>query len=113
MSPMLKGEASAGSASGGFARGDPEVGRTVDVERANYWFGLKQVPNRFMHLLVLGAVILLRIFFGVPKAQCQHAIVLFLVGDEDCLIHEALLLLQDRQYFVIDGVGELSILAWL
>jgi hypothetical protein len=49
----------------------------VDVERANRWFGLKQVPNHFMHLLVLGVVILLRILFGIPKALCQYAIILF------------------------------------
>ena len=33
----------------------------MDVERANHWFGFKQVPNRFMHFLILRAVILLGI----------------------------------------------------
>ena len=53
------------------------AGRGVDIERANHGFGLKQVPKRFMHFLVLRAVILLGILFGLPKAQCQNAIVLF------------------------------------
>jgi hypothetical protein len=26
-------------------------GRGVDIERANHGFGLKEVPNHFMHLL--------------------------------------------------------------
>jgi len=65
------------SASGGFAGGDLVAGRRVDIERANHGFGLKQVPNRFMHFLVLHALILLGILFGVPKAKCQNTIVLF------------------------------------
>ena len=49
----------------------------MDVECANHWFGLKEVPDRFMHLLILGAVILLRILLRVPKALGQHAIIVF------------------------------------
>ena len=86
--------------------------RGVNVERANHGFGLKEVPYHFVHLLVLRSMIFLRVLFGVPKAQGQDTIVLF-VGDEDCLIHEIFLFLQDRQYLVIDGLGELFIFTWL
>jgi len=100
------------SAYGGFARSNLEVGRTVDGERANHWFGFQQVPNCFMHLVVLGAVILFGILFGVPKALCENTIVFF-IRDENCLVYKAFLFLKYRENFLVDRVGELSVFAWL
>ena len=62
----------------GFAGAYLVYGRGVDIERANHGFGLKQVTNRVMYFLVLGAVILFGILFSFPKAQCQDAIGLFI-----------------------------------
>ena len=75
----------------------------MNLERANHGFGVKEVLKRFTHFWVLRAVILLRILFGIPEAESQDSIVVF-VGDENGLIYEAFLFLQDRQYFVIDGL---------
>ena len=55
-------------ASDGFADAYLVYGRSVDIERANHGFGLKQVTNRVMHFLVLGAVILFGILFSFSKA---------------------------------------------
>ena len=84
----------------------------MDLIRANHGFEFKEVLKLFTHFRVLRAVILLCILFGIPGAQSQDSIVIF-VGDENRLIHETFLFLQDRQYFVIDGVGELLIFAGL
>ena len=68
------------------------AGRGVDIERANHGFGLEQGSKHFLHFRVPRAVILLSILFGVPEAESQDSIVIF-VGDENCLIYEAFLFL--------------------
>jgi hypothetical protein len=84
----------------------------VDLECANYGFGVKKWPNCFLHFRVLRAVILLRILSRVPEAKCHDTVIVF-VRDQNHLIDKAFLFLQDRQDFVIDGGGELFILSWL
>ena len=49
----------------------------MDLEGANHGFGVKKGPKRFLHFRVLRAVILLRILSGVPKAEPQDSIVIF------------------------------------
>jgi hypothetical protein len=82
----------------------------VDIERANHGLSLKEVLNHFMHFVVFRAMILLKHPPWCSKSSGTG---------HDCHLcrrrelSQAFLLLQDRQYFVIDGVGELFILAWL
>jgi len=52
-------------------------------------------------------VIPLSIFFAVPEAETEDAIRLS-VGGEDGLIHKAFLRFQNRQDFLMDGVGEFT-----
>jgi len=55
-----------------FAGGHLLVGRGVDIECANHWFGLEAGrPDHFVHVLVLHAVILLGILLGVPEAESR------------------------------------------
>src|SRR5712691_4468596 len=87
-------------------------GRAVNVERANHGFGLEEMPQGVVDLLVLLAVILLGILPCVPKAESQNLIALR-VRDEHNLVDEAALLFQNRHCFFIDSVGEFFRLAGL
>jgi hypothetical protein len=95
----------------GPAGGNPVGGRRVDIERANHRFAFQEVLYRFLYFLIFGTVIFLRVLPRFPKTQRQYAIVLF-VRDQNCLIDEAFLFLEDGQYYVVDGVGELFVLDW-
>src|SRR5579864_7324666 len=76
------------------------------VKGTNLGFGLEEVPNRIVDLLILFALIFLGILFFVPKAQSQNAI--RVAGrNEHNLVDEAVLLLQYRHRSLINGVGKL------
>ena len=77
----------------------------VHIECTDVRFGLEEVPQGLVYVLILLAVITLSVLFRLPEAESEHSIRLCLRVEDDFIL-EAILFLQNGHAFFIDSVGE-------